>query len=57
MNKNVKKAALLLVITLTVIASAGFITGIVKDFTGQAKEAVQVVTERVLVPGGQSVTA
>ena len=55
MNKNVKKAALLLVITLTVIASAGFITGIVKDFTGQAKEAVQVVTERVLVPGGQSV--
>ena len=51
MKKNFKKALALFVLTITVISIAGVF---VSHFE-QTKEAVQVVSERVLVPGGQSV--
>ena len=51
MNKKFKKAGLIFLVTLTVIAAAGFVSGCDE----QAEDVVQVVTERVLVPGGQSV--
>ena len=51
MKKNFKKALALFVLSITVISIAGVF---VSHFE-QTKEAVQVVSERVLVPGGQSV--
>ena len=51
MKKNFKKALAVFVITIGIISCAGFVI----DHFHQAKEAVQVVSERVLVPGGQSV--
>ena len=51
MKKNFKKALALFVLTIAVISIAGFF---VSHFD-QTKEAVQVVSERILVPGGQSV--
>lgn len=51
MKKSFKKALAVFVLTITVISTAGII---ISHFE-QAKEAVQVVSERVLVPGGQSV--
>ena len=51
MKKKFKKALAVFVITICVISGVGFA---VNHFQ-QAKEAVQVVSERVLVPGGQSV--
>ena len=51
MKKKIKKALAVFVITICVISGVGFA---VNHFQ-QAKEAVQVVSERVLVPGGQSV--
>ena len=51
MKKSWKKALALFVLTLCVIGAAGFC---INRF-GEAREAVEVVSERVLVPGGQSV--
>ena len=51
MKKNFKKALAVFVLTIAVISTAGII---ISHFE-QTKEAVQVVSERVLVPGGQSV--
>lgn len=51
MKKSLKKAIAVFVITIAVIGTAGYATVHLRE----AKEAVQVVSERVLVPGGQSV--
>ncbi len=51
MKKSWKKALALFVLTICVIGAAGFC---INRF-GEAREAVEVVSERVLVPGGQSV--
>lgn len=51
MKKNFKKALALFVMTIAVISIAGVF---ISHFE-ETKEAVQVVSERVLVPGGQSV--
>ena len=51
MKKSWKKALALFVLTLCVIGAAGFCI----NWFGEAREAVEVVSERVLVPGGQSV--
>lgn len=51
MKKNLKKALAVFVLTIAVISAAGFFT----EHFHQARQAVQVVSERVLVPGGQSV--
>ena len=51
MKKNFKKALAVFVLTIAVISVAGVF---VNNFT-KTEEAVQVVSEKVLVPGGQSV--
>lgn len=51
MKKNFKKALALFVFTIAVIS----IAGVFISHLEQTREAVQVVSERVLVPGGQSV--
>ncbi len=51
MTKNRKKIAILFVLTLSVIGVIGFIG----NSMSQAKQAVEVVSERILIPGGQSV--
>lgn len=51
MKKSIKKALAVFVITIAVIGAAGYAAGYFKD----VRETVQVVSEGVLVPGGQSV--
>lgn len=51
MTKNRKKIAILFVLTLSIIGVLGFIG----NSMSQAKQAVEVVSERILIPGGQSV--
>ena len=51
MSNNIKKVVVLFALTIGVIGICGFGA----DYVNQAREAVQVVSERVLVPGGQSV--
>ncbi|MBQ6900562.1 MAG: SpoIVB peptidase [Firmicutes bacterium] len=51
MNRKIKSALIIFVFTLSIIGIAGFAA----EYTDEAKEAVQVISERVLVPGGQSV--
>lgn len=51
MKKNVKKALLLFCMTVGFIGAAGLIS----DHFNKAEQAVEVVSEKLLVPGGQSV--
>lgn len=51
MKKNVIKSICLFVITLSVLAAAGAVV----NHYDKAREVMSVVSERVLVPGGQSV--
>lgn len=51
MKKSLKKALAVFVVTIAVIGISGYAAGCFKE----ARETVQVVSERVLVPGGQSV--
>lgn len=51
MKKNWKKVLGLFVLTVGIIGTAG---GLVNHFT-EVKETLEVVSERVLIPGGQSV--
>ena len=51
MKKNIKKAGMLFIMTVAVIGLVGFCT----EYINNSREAIQVVSERVLVPGGQSV--
>jgi len=51
MNKGIKKALVVFAATLAVIGAGAFAA----EYTQEAKETVQVMSERVLVPGGQSV--
>ncbi len=51
MKKNIKKAVLLFCFVLLLIGGVGFGISHYED----AREAVQVISERVLIPGGQSV--
>ena len=51
MKKNVKKALILFCLTIGFIGAFGLIS----DHFNKSEEAVEVVSEKVLVPGGQSV--
>lgn len=51
MRKNIKKAACLFCITLVIIGT----TGIIYEKNRQHVETLEVVSEKVLIPGGQSV--
>ncbi len=51
MKKNIKKAFVLFCAVLTAIGGIGFCV----DHYREAKETVQVISERVLIPCGQSV--
>ena len=51
MKKNIRKSVVLFCMVLLAIGGIGFCI----DHYREAREAVQVVSERVLIPGGQSV--
>lgn len=51
MKMNWKKAIGLFVLTICVIGAFGFIS----NYINEAKQTVEVVSERILIPGGQSV--
>ena len=51
MKKNIRKSVVLFCMVLLAIGGIGFCIDHYRD----AREAVQVVSERVLIPGGQSV--
>lgn len=51
MKKNRKKIVALFLLTISAIGIFGFIS----NYTNEAKQTMEVVSERVLIPGGQSV--
>lgn len=51
MKMNWKKSIGLFVLTISVIGAFGFIS----NYINEAKQTVEVVSERILIPGGQSV--
>ena len=51
MRKNIKKVFLIFCCTIGIIA----VGGLTVDYLTQSAETVQVVSEKVLIPGGQSV--
>lgn len=51
MKKNIRRSLLVFILTIAVIGGAGVILG----QTDSTQEAVRVVSEKILIPGGQSV--
>ena len=50
MKKNIRRSLLVFILTIAVIGGAGVILG----QTDSTQEAVRVVSEKILIPGGQS---